>query len=117
MNFLIPHLFNVESLQQEMKATIPPLTTEENTFFETSEIVKAYESDKNYQTTMCEPIEGEPGLLFHEFLILLGRIALKFVKTSETVSGRLEDFFVEKLNFRKQTETVQPTYDEVTKRL
>ena len=48
INFLIPHCFNVESLQAQMKATIPPLTTEENTFFESSEVIKAYESDKNY---------------------------------------------------------------------
>jgi len=55
---------------------------------------------------MCEPIEGEPGLLYHEFLIVLGRIAINYIKTSETVSGRLEDFFVEKLNFRKQGEVI-----------
>jgi len=47
-NFLIPHMFNVESLQEFMKATIPPMTTEEYNFFENNEIIKAYEVDKNY---------------------------------------------------------------------
>ena len=73
------------------------MTSEEYQFFEANEIIRAYESDKNYQTTSCEPMEGEPGLLFHEFIFLLGRIACTCVQTSETIGGKLQDFFVEKL--------------------
>jgi hypothetical protein len=47
-NFLIPHMFNVESLQEFLKATIPPMTSEEYNFFENNEIIRAYEGDKNY---------------------------------------------------------------------
>ena len=47
-NFLIPHMFNVEALQEFLKATIPPMTGEEYNFFENLEIVRAYEHDKNY---------------------------------------------------------------------
>lgn len=32
-NYLIPHMFNVESLQEFLKATIPPMTSEEYNFF------------------------------------------------------------------------------------
>ena len=46
--FLIPHMFNVESLQEFMKATIPPMTGDEYTYFEKNEIIRAYESDKNF---------------------------------------------------------------------
>lgn len=80
------------------------MTGEEYNFFENNEIIKAYEVDKNYQTTLCDPLEGEPGLLFHEFITLLGRIACNCVNTSETMQGKLTDFFIEKLTFRRATD-------------
>jgi hypothetical protein len=46
--YLIPHMFNVESLQEFLKATIPPMTGEEYNFFENNEIIKTYEQDKNF---------------------------------------------------------------------
>ena len=49
-------------------------------------------------------MHGEPGLLFHEFILMLGRIACNCVNTSDVISGKLVDFFVEKLNFRKVAE-------------
>jgi hypothetical protein len=101
-----------------MKATIPPMTGEEYNFFENNEIIKAYEIDKNYQTTLCEPMDGEPGLLFHEFVFLLGRIASNCVNTSEHISGKLNNFFVEKLNFRKaEMNMALLTYENITKKL
>ena len=99
--FLIPHMFNVESLQSFLKATIPPLSKEECDFFDNNDIIRAYEQDKNYQTTLCEPLDSEPGLLFHEFIFLLGRIACNCVSTAPDIAGKLTNFFVEKLSFRK----------------
>eukprot|EP00350_Pseudokeronopsis_sp_OXSARD2_P003878 CAMPEP_0170552962 /NCGR_PEP_ID=MMETSP0211-20121228/10855_1 /TAXON_ID=311385 /ORGANISM="Pseudokeronopsis sp., Strain OXSARD2" /LENGTH=261 /DNA_ID=CAMNT_0010861053 /DNA_START=198 /DNA_END=983 /DNA_ORIENTATION=+ len=118
-NFLIPHMFNVESLQEFLKATIPPMTQEEHNFFHSNEIVKAYEQDKNYQTTLCEPLEGEPGILFHEFIFLLGRIAWYCVHTSASMQGKLNNFFIEKLQFHPAQDINKPniTYEEVTKKL
>ncbi len=112
-------MFNVESLQEYMKATIPPMTGDEYTFFEKNEIIKAYEGDKNFQTTLCEPLEAEPGLLFHEFILLLGRIAWNCISTSETIGGKLTDFFIEKLNFKAVADGDRPilSYDEVAKKL
>ena len=40
-------MFHVETLQEYMKATIPPLTGGESQFFEMNELVQAYETDKN----------------------------------------------------------------------
>lgn len=48
VNYMIPHMFNVESLQEFLKATIPPMTGDEYNFFESNEIIRAYEVDKNY---------------------------------------------------------------------
>jgi len=40
---LIPHMFNIEDMQSYMKATIPPVTSEEYQFFENNEIIRYYE--------------------------------------------------------------------------
>ena len=52
VKFLIPHMLNVEFLEELIKATIPPMTAEEYSFFEEAhEIIRTYDSDKNYQTS------------------------------------------------------------------
>jgi hypothetical protein len=48
IKFLIPHMFNVETLQEFMKSTIPPMTGDEYNFFELNEIIKTYEQDKGF---------------------------------------------------------------------
>lgn len=49
IKYLIPHMLNVEFLEELIKATIPPMTSEEYSFFEEShEIIRTYESDKQY---------------------------------------------------------------------
>lgn len=49
VKFLIPHMLNVEFLEELIKATIPPMTADEYSFFEEShEIIRTYEADKNY---------------------------------------------------------------------
>jgi hypothetical protein len=76
-----------------MNATIPPLTGAEFQFFEQNELVQAYESDKNYQNTQVEPLANEPGLLLHEFILLLGRICANCKTTSDKIHGNIKDFF------------------------
>jgi len=83
-----------------MKSTIPPLTGGEFQFFEHNELVATYEGDKNYHNTHVEPLENEPGLLLHEFILLLGRICANCKTTSATVHGNIKDFFDQDL-FRK----------------
>lgn len=83
-----------------MKSTIPPLTGDEFIFFDNNEIVAAYENDKNYQSSPVEPLDNEPGLLFHEFVLLLGRICANCKNTQGTVAGNIRDFFEQDL-FRK----------------
>ena len=49
IKYLIPHMLNVEFMEELIKATIPPMTGEEYTFFEENhEIIRTYESDKNF---------------------------------------------------------------------
>ena len=68
----------------------------------------------NPADTTCEPTDGEPALLFHEFIFLLGLIAIQFMTGSSQTSEQIENFFVEKLNFTKiDPDTKLKTYDEL----
>lgn len=66
-----------------------------------------------------EPKIGEPGLLFHEFVFLLSRIAITNVNTSGDISGKLNDFFVEKLGFTRviDIKRAKITFDDVSRRI
>lgn len=103
-NHLLPGTLNVESLHTFIEQTIPPITQKEYEYLiEKKVLLRIYNEDTNPQQTTCEPIEGEPGLLFHEFIFLLGLIAVNHMETSSLISQKIEDFFIEKLNFSKST--------------
>ena len=100
-NHLLPGTLNVESLHMFIEQTIPPITQKEYEYLvEKKVLLKIYNEDTNPQQTTCEPLNGEPGLLFHEFIFLLGLIAVSHMETSALVSQKIEDFFIEKLNLR-----------------
>lgn len=67
----------------------------------------------------CEPRVGEPGLLFHEFVFLLSRIALNNVKTKGDIKGNLKDFFTTKLGFPDVLDVTRAkiTFEDVTRRI
>ena len=117
--YMIPHMFNIEDMQAYLKATIPPLTSEEYQYFENNEAIRFYEADMTSPVAVCEPKLGEPTLLFHEFVFLLSRIAISKVKTSGSISGNLNDFFVEKLGFSRVTEIhkARITFEDITRKL
>ena len=125
-NYLIPTMFNIEQLQKFMEQTLPPITNGEQDFYVKELLRKAYDDDKNYQTTMVEPLIDssgemcEPALHFHEFIFLMGLIAHNCIDSSDSISGKLQDFYIQKLNFRKPSEAQANrdiTYDEVLKRV
>jgi hypothetical protein len=60
--------------------------------------------DMNPETSHCEPLQGEPGLLFHEFIFLLAMIALNQDTDSVEPSQKIENFFIIKLQFNKVPE-------------
>ena len=61
-------------------------------------LLQVYNSDNN-PDSHCEPAEGEPGLLFHEFIFLLAMIALNAETLSPIPHIQIEKFLVEKLGF------------------
>jgi hypothetical protein len=100
--FLIPHMFNVESLEGILLSIIPPLNREEYDYFSQHGLVSQYEGDKKKISSNYEFINGEPEMLFHEFMFAIGKIAHTMVVASEaeTLEDRLRVFFVEKLRFQ-----------------
>jgi len=86
-NHLLPGTLNVESLHMFIEQTIPPITQKEYEYLvEKKVLLRIYNEDTNPQQTTCEPIDGEPGLLFHEFIFLLGLIAVSHMETSNMTS-------------------------------
>lgn len=67
-------MFNIESLQENLWASIPPITQDEYQYFDNNKLIKLYEESgtKDYRYI---PNRDEPDMLFHEFLFVLGRIA------------------------------------------
>ena len=71
---------------------------------------KAYD-EKEFQASDVKPFIDqitnepcEPALHFHEFLFLIGLIAYNCIDSSDSMSGKLHDFYTQKLNFRKPSE-------------
>ena len=61
-------------------------------------LLEVYSKDNNPDSHV-EPLPGEPGLLFHEFLFLLAMIALNAETLSPVPHKQIELFFVNKLEF------------------
>ena len=76
---MIPHMMNIESLDDLLiKRVLTPRTNEEEVYMvEKKRLQKIYAEDMNPNESQILPEEGEPGLLFHEFIILLGVIAIE----------------------------------------
>ena len=74
---ILPHRNNIESLEQLMRQIICPMTESEHVFFDDNKmLVKIYNDDTNPENSSINPVENEPGLLFHEFIFLVALMAL-----------------------------------------
>lgn len=72
--YLCPHMFNVESLKEILLSIIPPLHKEEYEYFSQDKLIYQYENDKKKISSSYEFIDGEPELLFHEFVFAIGKL-------------------------------------------
>lgn len=101
---LINEMLNVETLHDFIQQTIPPMTQKEYEYLERDKrLLTIYNEDKSPMQTQLLPEEGEPGLHFHEFIFLLGLIAIHCTDHAPGTATLIEDFFIEKLNFKRQT--------------
>ena len=94
----IPHLLNIESFQDCLKAVSPPQDKDEQLFYDNSILIKSYETDNNFfELAPLEPISGEPELRLHHIQLALGRIALECIKDSLEPQEKITVFFEHKL--------------------
>ena len=78
---ILPHLINIETFQDCLKAISPPQDKSEQLFYDTSMLIKCYETDLNFfEITTLDPIVGEPELNLYHLQMALGRIALESIK-------------------------------------
>ena len=81
------------------------MTNEEHEYMiEKKRLFQIYNEDVNPNESMCLPENGEPGLLFHEFIILLGLIAINCSSTSAIAHVSIENFLVDTLDFNRVPE-------------
>ena len=115
-------MFNIESLNEMIIQTIPPITTAEEDYFYTHQyLLKTYNNDTAAGQTIIVPLEKgeegadgkakveceEPGLLFHEFVFLLGLIAVRYQSLENKdppTEELIETFFKERLDFKEVPE-------------
>ena len=113
---LIPHLLNVEALQDFISSIYTPMTVPENKWMEEEKVLlKICEKDVNPTQTHIETNDEEPKLLFHEFIFLLAMIATQKNNTDSLSAINIENFFIEQLCFRKieDENKVFKSFDEV----
>jgi hypothetical protein len=64
-------MFNIESLHEILRSTIPPITASEYKYFEEFQLFKLYE-DSSLKNFSYVPNSSEPEILFYEFMFILG---------------------------------------------
>ena len=102
LNLLIPHLLNPETLQDFIRDVVPPRTKNEIEFFKNSDLVLEYEADENFMKSDINTKPNNVKLYFHEFEVILGKIALNCITSEINPLLKLNAFFVERLNLRNR---------------
>ena len=74
---IIPHLINVEQLEDILGRVVPPGSPKESEFYSRHYLIDVY--SKNLENPDIK-YQGDPGLLLFEFMVTLGRIAVETSK-------------------------------------
>ena len=70
---IVPHLINVEHVEDLLSKVVPPINPRENEFYYRHFLVESYSKDLDNPDLKHE---GDPGLLLFEFMFMIGRIAV-----------------------------------------
>ena len=98
---LVPICMSERNLQNHILSTIPPQNQDEYNFFDNDTIITTFQDMKTAQNILYEDLTTDPRLKFHEFILLLGRMAVFSQSTLPSVRERVEYFFIHKLLFKK----------------
>jgi hypothetical protein len=74
---ILPHLINVEHVEEILNRVVPSVNPKENEFYYKHFLVDCYSRDLDNQEVRSE---GDPGLLLFEFMFSLARIAVETSK-------------------------------------
>jgi hypothetical protein len=99
---IIENGLNIEELNELITDTIQPLTNDEYQFLVIEKkLIEICQKDQQAEESLLESFEGEPGLMFHEFIFLLALIAITRPTKDADQARNIEDFFVQSLQFKE----------------
>lgn len=110
VKYLIPDYIEPEQLQELVQEVIKPRGQKEIEFYNAKTFLTAAE-DPNFTKMPYNAVEGEPQLFYHEFQLVLGRLALYPSAATQdknlTSLEKVSDFFVERLGFARAKDGLQ----------
>ena len=99
---IVPHTLSIEQFEEIMMKMVPPSNNKEHEFYSKGQVVHLYEKEES----LSKRIEGDPGIGFHEFQLLIARIAFELcgkedLKDIRKDPDRISKFFGPILLFRQ----------------
>jgi len=79
----VPHSVNIEALHDLICKIVQPMDEDDYKYIEEKQMIKKVYTDDQNPDSSINPVDKEPGLLFHEFIFLLALIALRSDQLTE----------------------------------
>jgi hypothetical protein len=108
---VIPGTIGVGNFSDLASRIITPTSQKENSFYSEKRLCDGYDGDEG-DSSKYQQIEGDPGAYYHEFCLVLGRIALDIVKGKDGEKKKdpeevVVEFFAEIFSIRTNLEVQQ----------
>ncbi|KRW99650.1 hypothetical protein PPERSA_03451 [Pseudocohnilembus persalinus] len=115
---VVPHSMSPEQIQDVIHKILQPVNTKEQEFFQKSKVIEIF--DKDLEKAKEVEYQGDPKMAFHEFLLILMRIAFEHYPKNEekkNIEQLLERFFKQVLGFRKNHELETEDFPNINKKV
>ena len=85
-HLIVPQLMNIETFHSLIQTIRPALNKHETEFYEVkNEIIVEYEKYNEFIENAITPRHNEPQLMLHEFILLMCKIAINFIKEKHDI--------------------------------